>query len=468
MELAAGISQGTLPRVAVSSDSSAVGILGGHGYVEVRVLGRGSFGTTTLVKNRAGSLCAMKVVELRNLDEVKKKDAMNEATVMAALSHPYIVRYHESFTENNKLAIVMEYAEGGDLHQRACRAHDGGEIIPESSVLRWFTQVALGVKYLHSRRILHRDLKNQNVFLSKHGDARIGDFGIALSTDRISLSEKMILGTPQYLSPEVYREVRYSFSSDVWGLGCILYELTALKAPFQAEDNKALARKILRELPPEMPAPYSFELRTLCKDLLNVEFHRRPSCAEIVQRPIVRQMMSQMLSEEKANCNYDQQERTSRQSKRSNSNGSVSRGPSGASARAPGPKFACAEKREGAPASPAALGMAAGELRRAPPRAQSVAASAALPDAPVAMCDVSRRLEHRPSSRGCGPRRPGVGGTDLAMVAPRSSVLGQGSAALLGLRPSLQAAPGPAARCGQRLADASPSRPGGGTLLMGY
>merc|ERR1719456_1832319 len=109
------------------------------------------------------------MIDITKLDKEQQGDAVNEVKVLSSLKHPYIVRYHESFVENGTLSIVMDFAEG--------------------QILRWFTQIGLGLKYLHNRHILHRDLKPQNIFLTKQDDLRLGDFGIAKVLDRNSLKE---------------------------------------------------------------------------------------------------------------------------------------------------------------------------------------------------------------------------------------------------------------------------------------
>jgi NIMA (never in mitosis gene a)-related kinase len=103
---------------------------------------------------------------------------MREARILEALSHPNIVKFRESYkTRSGKLHIVMEYADGGDLHKRIQAAK--GTHFPEETILRWFTQLCLAIKYIHERRIIHRDLKAQNIFLTKDGIIKLGDFGIA-------------------------------------------------------------------------------------------------------------------------------------------------------------------------------------------------------------------------------------------------------------------------------------------------
>lgn len=140
-----------------------------------------------------------------------------------------------------RLYIVTEYCEKGDL-ARFIRAQRGW--IPEPLVLDIFTQVCLGLRYMHSKRVLHRDIKAMNIFLRKNNQIRIGDFGVA----KTLLDEKeftsTLTGTPFYFSPEVCKEMPYDSKSDIWALGCLLYELCCKTQPFKSKGYTGLKRMI--------------------------------------------------------------------------------------------------------------------------------------------------------------------------------------------------------------------------------
>lgn len=101
-------------------------------------------------------------------------------------------------------------------------------------MLNWFTQICLAIKHTHDKKILHRDLKSQNIFLTKRGILKLGDFGIARVLSNTKSRAKTVVGTPYYLSPEIIRNEGYSFKSDIWSLGVLLYEIAALQPPFNA------------------------------------------------------------------------------------------------------------------------------------------------------------------------------------------------------------------------------------------
>merc|ERR1719335_1116168 len=234
------------------------------------------------------------------MDHKQRKDAANEVKVLSSLKHPYIVSYRESFMENRNLAIVMDYADGGDLHERISRTRKAMKTFGEDKIVRWFTEATLALKYMHDKHVLHRDLKSQNLFLTSQDRLRIGDFGISKVLESTAAFAKTTIGTPYYLSPEICMEKPYSFSSDIWALGCILYEMAALRVPFDAQNLQALVQKITRGPTPQLPASSSAELRQLCSDLLHREQSQRPAAPEILQRSVIQAEIRRMLREEQA------------------------------------------------------------------------------------------------------------------------------------------------------------------------
>merc|ERR1719197_429261 len=209
------------------------------------------------------------MIDISRASSQEKQDALKESQVLASLKHPYIVRYRESFLEDGWLCIVMDYCEGGDLHVRIKEAKQRNRPIPEEQVARWLTQATLALKYIHEKHILHRELKSSNFFLSKSGNIKMGDFGIAKVLESTAACAKTQIGTPYYLSPEICQEKAYAWPSDIWAMGCILYEMCALKVPFDANDLKGLIQRITRGPTPSIPdGRYSPQLRDLAAELL--------------------------------------------------------------------------------------------------------------------------------------------------------------------------------------------------------
>merc|ERR1719327_62627 len=230
----------------------------------------------------------------------ERKDAANEVKVLSSLKHPYIVAYKDSFIEDGFLNIVMEYADGGDLFTRIQKAKKSMTKFPEQQILRWFTQALLALKFIHDKHILHRDLKSQNFFLMSNGKLKIGDFGIAKVLDNTAACAQTTIGTPYYLSPEICQERPYSWASDMWSLGCVLYECCCLKVPFDASNLRQLIDRITRGPTPQVVGNFSNELKGLVQELLERNYQKRPAAAEILQRPIVQSEIRRMLLEEQA------------------------------------------------------------------------------------------------------------------------------------------------------------------------
>lgn len=176
--------------------------------------------------------------------------------------------------------------------------------VPETHVLRWFTQMCLALKYMHEKNVLHRDIKTQNVFLAnKDGSevqcAKIADFGIAKVLGNRGLAQTLV-GTPYYLSPEMCKGETYSCPSDVWAVGVVLYELCALSMPFNAADVSILLNRIITAPLPRFPSTYSRDLGAISTELFNRDPNRRPTAASILQKPILQNEIRRMLAENRS------------------------------------------------------------------------------------------------------------------------------------------------------------------------
>jgi len=152
--------------------------------------------------------------------------------------------------------------------------------------------VVKGLRTLHELRIFHRDLKSANVFLNKDGSAKLGDMNVSKVAKKGLLYTQT--GTPYYASPEVWRDQPYDSKSDIWSLGCVLYETITLKPPFRAEDMQGLYKKVLKGIYPKLPQQYSMDLANVVKSLINVSAQLRPSCEKILEMPMVRKRIEKL------------------------------------------------------------------------------------------------------------------------------------------------------------------------------
>ena len=258
-------------------------------YKYIRKLGEGAFGEAILVQSNGPNknYYVMKSIPLINMNEEKKKKTFEEVKILKKLNHPNIIKFHEGFIVPNPspaLNIIVEYADGGDLSMKIKNQKKKNRYFEESQILDWFIQICLALHHMHKKHILHRDIKSQNIFLTKNDIIKLGDFGISKSLNYTLEKARTIIGTPYYLSPEIIQNIPYSYKSDIWSLGVLLYEMTALKMPFDGENLPLLALKIQKGEYEKLSNRWSYDLKHLIYSLLNVNPDKRPSIKEILSK----------------------------------------------------------------------------------------------------------------------------------------------------------------------------------------
>jgi NIMA (never in mitosis gene a)-related kinase len=264
---------------------------------EIQLLGSGSFGKCYLcIDPQDNSKVVVKQIDISHMNDSQKRESYHEAKIMSAFDHPNIIRFRDIYATNTgKLNIVMDYADGGDLADRI--KNQKGKYFQEVFIIDIFVQLCLALKHVHDRKILHRDIKAQNVFLTKDDIVKLGDFGIARVLSSTIDKAKTVVGTPYYLSPEIVDNKPYNFKSDVWSLGVLLYELCTLKPPFDASSFHFLALKIVRGAYPPLPPHYSRDLKTLVAQMLCIDPNKRPSIAGILKVPFINRRIKNLLTE---------------------------------------------------------------------------------------------------------------------------------------------------------------------------
>eukprot|EP00929_Paragymnodinium_shiwhaense_P031931 TRINITY_DN17785_c0_g1_i1.p1 TRINITY_DN17785_c0_g1~~TRINITY_DN17785_c0_g1_i1.p1 ORF type:complete len:787 (-),score=130.23 TRINITY_DN17785_c0_g1_i1:213-2573(-) len=258
-------------------------------------LGRGSFGVVHRVKRiRDGRAFVCKTIELKGMSNKARTEANMEVSLLRKVSSgsDYIVQYIDSFVARETLYIVMEFCENGDLSQYL--KGRGGVLVPERTVFKFLIQIALGLRWLHANRVLHRDMKTLNVFLTSADDVRLGDLGVARVLSHNTNFASTFVGTPYYLSPELCEEKPYNEKSDVWAYGCVVYEMCALKHPFEAKNHGALIIKILRGMYAPIHSDYSDDLRDVVDACMQREYAMRPTTSELLARRVVRDWASRL------------------------------------------------------------------------------------------------------------------------------------------------------------------------------
>ncbi len=285
-------------------------------YVKERVLGRGSFGTVYLIRVKTtngrngpsdGKEIGLDIGEdnfyyvLKEIcirDEKQREAARQEGRLLSQLHHSNIIRYFDSFesTVTGNLCLVMEYCPGGDV--AAVIRHRRGVPFPEQQIVLWFQQLASALDYLHQRKILHRDIKTGNIFVTADPSIlKLGDFGVAKVLEKTGQMALTCVGTPGYLSPEICGRRQYNSKSDIWSLGCVLYQLMTLRPPFTGRNMNQLLNAIVRGHFPPMPARYSYELRQTVATMLRKSPDERPSAEVLLRKRLFSVKQQQQLSQ---------------------------------------------------------------------------------------------------------------------------------------------------------------------------
>ena len=254
---------------------------------ELVFLGRGKFSVVHRTIRRADGLpVALKTIQVFEMGSRERNECVNEIQLLQSMQHPHIIRYLDCKMERNELTVVMELAGHGDLARLIKAAVKAAEPLGEARAWDYFTQVADALAYMHERRVMHRDIKPENVFVAG-GSAdspavmKLGDLGLGRYFSSKTQATHSTVGTPYYMSPECIQGGGYDFRSDIWSLGCLLYQLATLRSPFYSDGlnfymlgKRIMARKF------EPLTDVSPELAALVDRMLQLDPAERPTAAE--------------------------------------------------------------------------------------------------------------------------------------------------------------------------------------------
>ena len=258
------------------------------------LLGRGKFSVVHRTRRRSDDLpVALKTIQIFEMGTKERHECMNEIRLLQQMQHPHIISYLDCKVERNELTVVMELAEAGDLARYIAAAAEAGRPLGDKRAVSHFVQIADALAYMHERRVMHRDIKPANVFISSSGGSeegdepvmKLGDLGLGRYFSSKTNVVNSFVGTPYYMSPECIQGGGYDFKSDIWSLGCLLYELATLRSPFSSADlnfyvlgKRIMARKF------EPMGDIADSLVALVDTMLQVSATDRPTAAEVLER----------------------------------------------------------------------------------------------------------------------------------------------------------------------------------------
>lgn len=247
-------------------------------YEIIQEIGEGAFSKVFKVSHKpTGDLFAMKVIEYDRLSAKQREYAQEEINIMKNTKNPHIISYQNSFFHDQKLYIVMELAENGDLQHKIDELQEKELEFPIETVWKYFYQILIGLKALHDQNTLHRDIKPANIFIMQNGNVKIGDFNVGKENVRNLVLTR--IGTPLIMSPEVLLGKEYNYKTDIWSLGCVVFEMATLRKPYEADFEVALYQKV-KKMKIELPRHRNLE--KILKKMLSHKPARRPACADIL------------------------------------------------------------------------------------------------------------------------------------------------------------------------------------------
>lgn len=258
----------------------------------IKQLGKGVFGIVLLARRREDNkIYAIKRVQISNLNQKEKQNALNEVRILASISHQNIIGYKESFYDETTqtLNLVLEFADDGDLATKIQNYKKNNQIFKENEIWSLFIQMIKGLKVLHEHQIMHRDLKSANIFLTKSGTCKLGDLNVSKVVKKGLLYTQT--GTPYFASPEVWMDKPYDYKSDIWSVGCILYEMCSLTLPFKGKNFNEVYKNVINGHYEHIPNYYSDDLSKVVSGLLQVNPNNRPTCEQILQHGVIKKKM---------------------------------------------------------------------------------------------------------------------------------------------------------------------------------
>jgi serine/threonine protein kinase len=264
----------------------------------IKVLGLGSYGKVLLVREKkTGKLFAQKQLKKASLIIQTKtvERTINEKTILESVHHPSIVKLYYAFQDDSKLYLILEYLQGGELFQHLQQE----KFLSETSAAVYLAQMILALEHLHNIGIVYRDLKPENCLLDSDGFLVLTDFGLSkvgLNDEELCTS---LIGTPEYMAPEILQDVPYDYAVDFWSLGCVMFDMLTGSPPFTGNNNKKIYDKIVANKL-KIPFYLSQEAKDILLRLLKKNPQKRLSNVESLKKhPFFRKINWKDIAERK-------------------------------------------------------------------------------------------------------------------------------------------------------------------------
>ncbi|XP_067279676.1 serine/threonine-protein kinase 10 [Pseudorasbora parva] len=253
-------------------------------------LGDGAFGKVYKARNKeTGVLAAAKVIETKSEEELE--DYVVEIDILASCNHQYIVKLLDAFFYDNNLSIMIEFCAGGAVDATMLELDRG---LQEPQIRVICKQMLEALQYLHSMKIIHRDLKAGNILLTLDGDIKLADFGVSAKNTKTLQRRDSFIGTPYWMAPEVVmcetmKDAPYDYKADIWSLGITLIELAQIEPPHHELNPMRVLLKIAKSEPPtlDQPSKWSMEFNDFLKKALDRNPETRPTAAQLLEHPFV-------------------------------------------------------------------------------------------------------------------------------------------------------------------------------------
>lgn len=265
-------------------------------FVMLKKIGEGSFGSVYKATCKStGEVVAVKKIKLSSANRSDVKNVANEVRVLCSIDHPHIVSYKCSFWDRyqSHICIVMEFLAGGDLSQTISNLKKKRQFMSENLIWSYFVQLLQGIKVLHDMKIIHRDIKSANVFLNQDGSQlKLGDMNVSKVVERDFTRTRV--GTPLYFSPEIWNGRSYNYKTDVWSLGCLLYEMCALTYPFNGFSMGDLKNRANKGRYAPIPSNYSKDMNEIIRLCLEIDDGKRPSVGRLLEHPLIKEKIAKI------------------------------------------------------------------------------------------------------------------------------------------------------------------------------